>query len=177
MVAKRQTRQFRYSKARMAGIVWPFVAVVLAQAVIASLSIQTLSAVRAFTAGESSWSKGYKQGIHSLEHYIASGDVEEFRRFETSMEIPLGSRRARLALEATPLDVDGAREGLLTSRNHPDDITGMIWVYRYFNRAPYFAEAVEKWSLADPKVIELVDIAREIVDTRRIPGVDDPSAG
>ena len=40
----------------------------------------TLSAVRSYTAGESAWSKGYKHAIHALEHYVISGDVDDFRR-------------------------------------------------------------------------------------------------
>ena len=43
---------------RLIGLVWPFVAVVLIQALVATLSLHTLSAVRAYVGGESQWSKG-----------------------------------------------------------------------------------------------------------------------
>lgn len=162
MDSKREERSFRYSKARLAAIVWPFAAVVVAQALIASLSLYTMSAVRSYTAGESIWSKGYKQAIHGLEHYVMSGDVAAFRRFETSIGIPLGDRRARLALESSPTDLDRARQGLLTGRNHPDDIGSMIWLYRNFRGLPYLSEAIEKWALADPKIVELVSLAHQI---------------
>jgi diguanylate cyclase (GGDEF)-like protein len=160
--SKRQTRSFRYSKARLAAIVWPFAVVVLAQALIASLSIYTLSAVRSYNAGESIWSKGYKQSIHALEHFVTTGNVDDFRRFESSIRIPLGDRRARLALDASPPDVDRARQGFVTGRNHPDDIQSMIWLYRNFRNVPYLAEAIEKWALADPKIVKLVELAHRI---------------
>jgi diguanylate cyclase (GGDEF)-like protein/PAS domain S-box-containing protein len=153
---------FRYSKIRLAAIVWPFVAVILAQAAIASVSIYTLSAVRSYAAGESVWSKGYKQAVHALEHFVATGDVDEFREFERSIGIPLGDRRARLALEASPADVDRARQGFLTGRNHPSDIPGMIWLFRNFRHVSYLSDAIERWSEADPKIVELVEIAHLI---------------
>jgi len=159
---KRDTDRARYTPGRLLAVIWPFAIVVLAQTLVASLSIYTLSAVRSYVGGESMWSKGYKQAIHSLEHYVTSGDVDDFRRFESSIAIPLGDRKARLALQASPPDLDRARQGLLTGRNHPSDIPGMIWLFRYFSEMPYLAEAIEKWSLADPKIVELVEIGHDI---------------
>jgi diguanylate cyclase (GGDEF)-like protein/PAS domain S-box-containing protein len=153
---------------RLAAIVWPFAAVILAQAAIASASIYTLSAVRSYTAGESIWSKGYKQAIHALEHFVVSGDQTEFREFQTSIGIPLGDRRARLALDASPVDVDRARQGFLTGRNHPADIPGMIWLYRNFRHVSYLADAIERWSEADPKIVELVELAHRIKRERAL---------
>ena len=147
---------------RLAAIVWPFAVVLLAQAAIASVSIYTLSAVRSYSAGESIWSKGYKQAIHALEHFVVSGDVDEFREFESSIGIPLGDRRARLALEVSPADVDRARQGLLTGRNHPSDISGMIWLFQNFRHVSYLSEAIDRWSDADPKIVELVQVAHQI---------------
>lgn len=162
MDIKRDTDRARYTPGRLLAVIWPFAIVVLAQTLVASLSIYTLSAVRSYVGGESMWSKGYKQAIHSLEHYVTSGDVDDFRRFESSIAIPLGDRKARLALQASPPDLDRARQGLLTGRNHPSDIPGMIWLFRYFSEMPYLAEAIEKWSLADPKIVELVEIGHDI---------------
>ncbi len=159
---KRDTEKARYTPGRLAAVVWPFVAVVVAQALVAWLSIYTLSAVRSYVGGESYWSKGYKQAVHSLEHYVKSGDVDEFRRFETGIGVPLGDRRARLALEASPPQYDRARQGLLAGRNHPNDIPGMIWLFSHFGGMPNLAEAIEKWSLADPKIVELVELAHAI---------------
>lgn len=170
MDSRRETGSFRYSKVRLAAIVWPFLAVILAQAVIASVSIYTLSAVRSYAAGESVWSKGYKQAIHALEHFVVSGDIDQFRSFETAIGIPLGDRRARLALDASPFDIDRARQGLLTGRNHPADISGMIWLYRNFRDVSYLSDAIERWSKADPKIVELMGIAHQIKRERALLG-------
>jgi len=48
------------------GIVWPFIAVVLFQALLGCVSLYMLSAVRGYVAGESLWSKGQKDAIYYL---------------------------------------------------------------------------------------------------------------
>lgn len=54
---------------RLLGIVWPFIAVVLFQALLGSVSLYVLSAVRGYVAGESLWSKGQKDAIYYLTLY------------------------------------------------------------------------------------------------------------
>jgi diguanylate cyclase (GGDEF)-like protein/PAS domain S-box-containing protein len=165
-----ETDKARYTPGKLAAVVWPFVAVVLAQAIVASLSIYTLSGVRSYVGGESFWSKGYKQAIHSLEHYAAEGDPEMLRLFEESIAVPLGDRQARLALNAVPFDQKAARDGLIAGGNHPSDIASMIWLYRYFSRVPYLAEAIDNWAAADVKILELAALGKRIEAERaRIP--------
>ncbi|MCO5160739.1 MAG: EAL domain-containing protein [Mesorhizobium sp.] len=167
---ERETAKARYTPGKLVGVVWPFVAVVLAQTLIASLSIYTLSAVRSYVGGESFWSKGYKQAIHSLEHYAAHGDPEMLRLFHQAISVPLGDRKARLALNAVPPDKKAARDGLTAGGNHPSDIASMIWLYSYFSRVPYLAEAIDHWAVADVKILELAALGKRIEAERaRVP--------
>ncbi|TIT76446.1 MAG: PAS domain S-box protein, partial [Mesorhizobium sp.] len=81
---------------RLIGLVWPFIVVVLIQALVASLSLYTLSAVRAYVGGESQWSKGQKQAIYFLSLYADTGKPEYFREYRQAIAVPLADRSARL---------------------------------------------------------------------------------
>jgi hypothetical protein len=59
---------------RLLGIVWPFIAVVLFQALLGGVSLYVLSAVRGYVAGESLWSKGQIDAIYYLNLYADSRD-------------------------------------------------------------------------------------------------------
>lgn len=77
------------TRPRLLGLVWPFIAVVLAQALLASLSFYTLSAVRAYVAGESFWTKGQKDAIYFLDLYADTQDEQYFGRYLQAIAIPL----------------------------------------------------------------------------------------
>lgn len=109
---------------RLLGLVWPFIIVVLVQALVASGSLYTLSAVRAYVGGESQWSKGQKHAIYFLSLYANTGREEFFGEYRAAIAIPLADHSARLALEQSEPDTDAARVGFLQGGNHADDLTG-----------------------------------------------------
>ena len=150
------------SKFRLLVLIWPFVAVVLAQALIASISIYTLSGVRAYVGGESFWSKGQKDAVHFLTMYVDTRDAEHYRQFQAAIAVPLADRVARLALERREPDVDAARDGFIGGGNHPDDIPALIWLFRNFGNVTYLAEAIDRWIDADPKILELAALGEAI---------------
>jgi diguanylate cyclase (GGDEF)-like protein/PAS domain S-box-containing protein len=150
------------SKLRLAGLVWPFVAVVLAQAAVASLSICTLSAVRAYVGGESLWSKGQKSAIYFLDRYAETGEEKYYDQFRRALAVPLGDRAARLALDAQPVDVQAAERGLLRGRNHESDVPGMIWLFRNFRSVASIGASIRLWAEADPAVLELEALGEAI---------------
>ncbi len=113
-------------------ITWPFLLMVLLQAACASGSLYMLSAVRAFVAGESLWSKGQKDAIYFLDRYAATGSPDAYAQYRKAIESPLGDKEARVALtESHPTDMNAAREGVARGGNHPDDIDSMIWLLRW----------------------------------------------
>ncbi|UVK47381.1 EAL domain-containing protein [Mesorhizobium sp. AR07] len=140
---------------RLLGLVWPFIAVVLVQALVASLSLYTLSAVRAYVGGESQWSKGQKHAIYFLNLYADTGKEEFFGEYSAAIAVPLADRSARLALEQFAPDTNAARAGFLQGRNHPDDVTGMIWLFRNFRGFSYLDAAIRHWTAADTMILAI----------------------
>jgi diguanylate cyclase (GGDEF)-like protein/PAS domain S-box-containing protein len=140
---------------RLIGLVWPFVAVVLILALVATLSLYTLSAVRAYVGGESQWSKGQKHAIYFLSLYADTGKQEYFNEYRQAIAAPLADRAARLALEQTEPDMNAARLGFLGGNNHPDDVEGMIWLFRNFRGVSYLDTAIHHWAAADEMILAI----------------------
>src|SRR6188768_698777 len=120
------------ARPRLIGLVWPFIAVVLVQLLVAGLSLYTMSAVRAYVGGESFWSKGQKEAIYFLNLYADTGREAFFQHYEQAIAVPMADRRARMELEKPQPDFAVVREGFLAGGNHPDDIEGLIWLYQNF---------------------------------------------
>jgi diguanylate cyclase (GGDEF)-like protein len=140
----------------------PFIAILLLQALLAGISLNILSSVRAYIGGESLWSKGQKEAIQFLDLYAVTGDAQDYRRYQSAIAVPLGDRIARRALEQTPPDIAAARDGFLQGGNHVDDIDGMIWLFRYFREVPYLKTAIGNWIATDPYLDELTGLASTI---------------
>ena len=153
---------FKSANMRLLRLVTPFIAIVLVQAFLAGVSLNILSSVRAYVAGESLWSKAQKEAIHHLYLYGETGDDRHFEEYQSAMAAPLGDRVARLALDRTPPDLATARAGFLQGGIHPDDIDGIIWLYRYFRELAPFKQAIIHWVNTDPLLDELNDLAKTI---------------
>ena len=142
--------------------VWPFVAIVLLQAFLAGTSIHILSSVRAYVTGESRWSKGQMEAVHSLSLYAETGDDKYYRLYQASIAVPLGDLIARRALEQAVPDLRAAYDGFLQGGNDAADIPGMISLFRNFSKVVYLARAIETWHATDPVIQNLVDTADAI---------------
>lgn len=129
--------------------------VVVLQAAIAGFSLEVMSSVRAYVAGEAMWSRSQKNAVYFLNLYLHSGEASQFAQYQTSLAVPIGDEYARWALERDPVDVEAARIGFLQGGNHPDDIPGLIWLFRYFNRVSFLQEAIREWAATDPMLLEL----------------------
>lgn len=147
---------------RLLGIIWPFVAVVLFQALLGGISLYALSAVRGYVAGESLWSKGQKDAIYFLSLYTDSRDEAAYQKYRQAIAIPQGGHQLRTALDAKPLDLAAARQGILRGGNHPDDIDSVIWLYLNFRHVSYMERAIERWSVGDDYLLQLDALANRI---------------
>ncbi|MBR0842726.1 GGDEF domain-containing protein [Bradyrhizobium liaoningense] len=136
-------------------LVSPFVTVVLLQATIAGFSLEVMSSVRAYVAGEAMWSRSQKNAVYFLNRYLHSGESSQFAQYQMSLAVPIGDEFARWALERDPVDVEAARIGFLQGGNHPDDVPGLIWLFRYFSRVSFLQEAIREWAATDPMLLEL----------------------
>ncbi|WNZ81217.1 EAL domain-containing protein [Pseudomonas sp. P105] len=147
---------------RLLGIVWPFIAVVLFQALLGGVSLYVLSAVRGYVAGESLWSKGQKDAIYYLNLYADSRDETIFQKYQRAIAVPEGGHELRVALDRQPPDLEAARAGILKGGNHPDDVSSLIWLYLNFRHFSYLEEAIDLWTVGDGYLTELDDVARQM---------------
>ncbi|MBD8574623.1 EAL domain-containing protein [Pseudomonas syringae] len=150
------------ARPRFLGIVWPFIAVALFQALLGCFSLYLMSAVRSYVGGESLWSKGQKDAIHSLDQYVLSRDESDWLRYREAMAIPEGDRLLREAMDRPEPDTAMARAGILQGGNHPRDADGIIWLYRYFRTVAPMQEAIGWWTLGDAYLIELDALAQDL---------------
>jgi len=123
--------------------------------VLAYAGLKLNTGIRAYVNGESLYSKGQKDAVFSLQEYLRTGEQSAWQRFEDNLAVPLGDRRARLALQRERPDVQAARDGFLAGGNHPDDIGMMIFIFRWMRWAPHFARTVDIWVRADRYIVEL----------------------
>jgi diguanylate cyclase (GGDEF)-like protein/PAS domain S-box-containing protein len=152
-------RPLKLCKYHLFRLVLPFVAVILFQALLASLSLEILSSVRAYIGAESLWSKNEKNAIYSLLRYSRSGDEQYLYKFRSAIAIPLADHAARIALEKEIPDLDAAYKSFIEGGNHPGDISGMIRLFRYFRNVPYIARAIDEWRSTDPLLDQLTSLA------------------
>jgi hypothetical protein len=125
-------------------------------------SLNTLSSVRACVGGEGLWSKAQKDAMFHLYKYGMSRNNEDYRLFEQFMRVPLGDGKAREELTKTTPDIEAVRRGFLEGRNHPEDVKGMIALFRNFSNVSYIARAIAVWGEAEPIVMQLVPIGERL---------------
>ncbi|MDC7701497.1 EAL domain-containing protein [Vogesella indigofera] len=147
---------------QLPGLVWPFIAVALLLAALGGVSLEIQSAVRAYVSGESLWSKGQKDAIYYLNLYADSHDERHFHQYQAAIAIPLGDHTARMALEQPVPDLALARAGFLQGGNHPQDITGLIWLYQNFRQFSYLQQAIAHWEFGDRNLQALTGLAEQM---------------
>ena len=125
-------------------------------------SIGTLSSVRAFVGGEGLWSKGQKDAIYSLERFGRSKNQKDYNDFLIAMAVSQGDHKARIELIKPNPDLKIVRQGFLEGRNHPDDIDGMIKLFRRFHEISYISRAIEIWTKADAISAQLTTVGEKL---------------
>jgi PAS domain S-box-containing protein len=142
---------------------WPVVAlfgcIIALQLVVAAVSIDVLSSVRAYVTGESLYSKGQKDAQIYLLDYAQYHKEDDYRHFQQALAVPLGDRIAREELQRPEPDLAVARNGFLQGGNHPDDIDGLIRLFRWFHGVPFMADAIVTWTDGDVVIQQMRELA------------------
>lgn len=125
-------------------------------------SLSTLSSVRAYVGGEGLWSKAQKDAVFHLYKYGVSRNPEDYQLFQEFMKVPLGDGKTRKELQKKIPNMEVARRGFLEGRNHPDDVDGMIELFRNFSDVSYIARAIAIWGEAEPIVMQLIPIGDKL---------------
>ena len=129
---------------------------------LSAFSMDILSSVRAYVGAEGLYSKAQKDAVLHLSQYVNSHQELDYQQFLQAIAVPLGDRKARLALDRRDPDLDAAYQGFLAARNHPDDIDGMIWLFRNFRNIDFMSDAIAIWAEADGIIHELITQAKQL---------------
>lgn len=154
---------------------WPFVLVVAMMLGMMVFSLDLLSSVRTYVTGESMWSKRQKAAVALLHAYARTGSEETFAAYRNAMAVPLGDRRARLALSQPEPDLAAAHAGLAAGDFHQDDIPGAISLFVRYRHTPLMEEPISIWQAADGH-IERIDALAERLHRQRQAKPIDPLA-
>ena len=147
---------------RMLLIVSPFLAIVAVLVWLAIVSIDILTAGRAYVEGESLWSKNQKEAVFHLLRFAETKSESDFLSYRKAIMVPLGFQRARFELEKSPPDYSAVRAGFLEGGTHPDDIPGVISLYQRFHRVSYMKSVLDIWKTGDDFLARLDKAAQEL---------------
>ncbi len=142
--------------------IWPFVLIIIILLGATAVSLELMSSVRAYVGGESLWSKGQKGAYIALANYLTSHSDQDYREFLADIAAPLGDHEARLALNQASPDLETAYKGFIEGKNLPDDVPGMIRLYRYFGHTPLMEQPISIWSRADVDILKLSLLAKSV---------------
>jgi PAS domain S-box-containing protein len=147
---------------KLVAILWIFLIVVILLLGLGYLTIENLSAARAYVGGEGLWSKAQKQAVRELLLYSSSRLETHFDAYRRALLVPLGDRQARLELEKPHPDMNLVRIGLLQGRNNPEDVNGMAALFRRCRKMSRMAEAIEIWAQGDALIEQLQGRGNEL---------------
>ena len=159
---------------KLALIVLVFGLVIGGLVAVGKLSADIHSAVRAYVAGEGLWAKGHRDAVFYLVRYAQTRDPADHEEYQRALQVNLGDRKARLALDRPDPDPAAAREGFLQGRNHPDDVDGLIWLFLNFRELSYIDRAIALWAEADGH-IETLQLLAAAVHAEVLSGGPSPS--
>ncbi len=125
-------------------------------------AMEVLSAARAYVAGEGLWSKAQRDAVYSLALYAQTREPMYYERYQQALSIPLSDHRARIGMDKPDYDYTKAYAGLLGGDNRPDDIPGMIRLYRCCAGYSYFKRAVSIWEEGDTYIAQLKQLGGDL---------------
>ncbi|MBS1492126.1 MAG: HAMP domain-containing histidine kinase [Bacteroidetes bacterium] len=143
-------------------IVGTMAVLIVVELVTLTFAIHTLSSVRAFVGAEGLWSKSQKDAAYYLRKYAQTHAEEDYKEFQRFMAVPLGDHKTRIELLKPNPDMNIARQGFIEGRVHPDDIEGMINLFRRFHNISYIHRAIDIWTEADSIIAEFIPIGEKL---------------
>ena len=162
MVPEQSPIESAATKQKLLTVTWPLIAIAGLMLSLCVASLSTLSTIRAFVNGEGLWSKAERQSIAELRYFALSGSPADYRRYREEIAVPLGDRVARLELQSAAPDYVRATNSFIAGRNHPDDVPGMIRVFRMFRHSSLLERPIDAWTRADELILRLDEIGRQM---------------
>jgi len=160
--AASRARLILYSRGTLVAVIL-FVAI-SSLVLVAVLGLDTMSAMRAYVAGESRWSKAEQEATYQLFEYAKLRDPAALARYLEALEVPLGDRRAREELDSRAPNDSIVRAGFIRGGNDPADVAGMATLFRRFRHFRYVDSAIAIWTRADSGIAVLAAHGDSLVD-------------
>jgi diguanylate cyclase (GGDEF)-like protein/PAS domain S-box-containing protein len=161
---------------RLIAVVWVFMAAIVCLLALTYYSIGLMSAGRAYVGGEGLWSKAQKEAVFALSRYAQDHDPRDYQAYQSALAVSLGDRQARLEMEKAQSDPQMATAGFLRGRNHPDDVAGMIALFRNFSSLPEIEKARAVWRQGDGYMEQLAAVGEQIHDAVQAGTLDDAAS-
>lgn len=152
----------RFGEGKLLSVTWPLVAIAVLMLSLCVASLSVMSALRAYTHGESMWTNSERQAIAELRTFVGSRDEAAFQRFQSEIAVPLADGVARLELQQAHPDYAVARHGLEGGLNDPADVGGMMRLFRLFHGSSLFSDALDAWTRGDALMLQLAAVGRQI---------------
>ncbi|MDZ7919859.1 MAG: hypothetical protein U5O12_07625 [Rhodoferax sp.] len=151
-------------RGRLFAVVWVYVGVVVGLFFLTCFSVFffLLSAVRAYVGGEGLWSKGQKDALYALTRYTLYTHEADYTAYQRALAVNDGDKQARTELEKPDPDFALVEAGFLQGRNHPDDVAGMVFLFRWFRSLPEINRAITIWTEADLHIEKMVQVGDQI---------------
>jgi len=124
-------------------------------------TIKILSANRAYINGESHYSKSQKDASRHLITYLYTKNPNQWKLYHDELKVPQGDGTARSTLLKAG-DNAIARKGLLSGRNHEEDLDDIIWLFDNFKEVPFLSKAIDEWGKGDKLIFKLFVIGEQI---------------
>lgn len=125
-------------------------------------TVNILSAVRGFVAGEGLWSKAQKNALLDIQNYIIFRDEKHYQSFLNHLAVPLGDREARLELMTPNPDYNKIYNGFVKGRNHHSDIPGMINLIMRYHWVSYLSRSIEAWVQGDQLIDDVISLGSAV---------------
>src|SRR5207249_2375824 len=87
---------------------------------------------------------------------------DDYRGYREAISVPLGDEKARVEMEKADPDYSVVWQGFIEGRNHPDDIPGLIMLFRRFRHLDFMAAVIDLWTEGDRHIAELTQIADQL---------------
>ncbi len=160
--------------ARLATIVFVFVAAIASLVPIFALSLHIAAGVRAFVGAEGMWSKGQKDAVYYLSRYARSRNEDDYRKYERGIAVPLAYRDARLEMEKPEAESDprAMESAWVRGGVAREDVPAMVFLFRRFGSISYMKSAIEIWRIAEVDILRLAASAAELREAIRTEGLD-----
>src|SRR5215831_2189072 len=158
---------------RPVAIVWLFVGIVIFLLGLTVYSAHLLSAGRAFVAAENQWAKAQKDAVLYLTRYAMDRSEDDYEAYRRSMAVLDGDQLARMELVKPEPDSEIVRRGLVAGGVHPDEVDGLISLYRRLRGFGPMDYVMSVWARSDTYTYQLHDLGREL---HAATGVNDRAA-